>query len=69
MSGKSCLVLDLDSTLIHTFGDLNNWEFVSGEESSRKQKRIFTIDFEVNDRSLFMWGTKCNFRKTLRQIF
>ena len=50
---KSCVVLDLDSTLIHTFGSQSQWSFVESHDSSRIKNRIF--DVKVSDQ--LMWGS------------
>ena len=51
---KSCAVIDLDSTLIHTFGVIDTWLFVVHEDRPRVKKRLF--DIKVNGK--FLWGTK-----------
>jgi hypothetical protein len=54
MSGtKSCVVLDLDATLINTFGTIHNWRFAD-LDNIRANNRIFDIKTEGS----FLWGTK-----------
>lgn len=54
MQKKSCAVLDLDSTLIHTFGSFQTWQYVEKEPSERIRKRLF----DIKTCGEFMWGTK-----------
>lgn len=50
---SSCAVIDLDSTLINTFGYIDNWDRVSHITETRKKDRIF----HIKTGSQFMWGT------------
>jgi len=51
---KSVLVLDLDATLVNTFGTLDDWKEVNGECRTEHCRRLFTL----NSESGFLWGTK-----------
>jgi hypothetical protein len=50
---KSCAVLDLDSTLVHTFGNDYTWKFIDFDENKRLKDRVFDIKFS----GVFKWGT------------
>jgi len=49
---KSCLVLDLDETLVHFFGSEDDWDFIEDYESNEVRSRILDIKVEGE----FMWG-------------
>lgn len=51
---KSCAVLDLDSTLVHIWGDETDWHFVEGEARRNAITRLVDIRFGEQ----FMWGTR-----------
>lgn len=51
---RSCCVLDLDSTLVNTFGSEANWHLVVGETRKVPTERLFNLRFE----ELFMWGSE-----------
>ena len=51
---QSVVVLDLDATLVNTFGNAENWNEVDGECRTEQCKRIFV----VNSESGFVWGAK-----------
>lgn len=51
---KSCVVLDLDSTLVDMFGESHNWNLASQEFRKNALERIINIDAEGS----FFWGTK-----------
>ncbi len=56
---KSCAIIDLDSTVVNTFGTENNWSFVAHETRPGVKKRIYDIKVNGN----FMWGTRRPFHK------
>lgn len=50
---KSCVVIDLDSSIIHTFGNADNYKFVDFEANTRYKHKIFSIRAD----SVMRWGT------------
>ena len=50
----SAIILDLDATLVDTFGSQRDWHLAIQELSKRKNDRIF----QINADGLFLWGTK-----------
>lgn len=53
MDLKSCVVLDLDATLVNTFGNDYNWKFVDLDSNKRLKHRVFDIKYN----GIFKWGT------------
>lgn len=51
---KSVLVLDLDATLVNTFGNINDWIEVDEECRTEQCKRLFSVKSEAG----FLWGAK-----------
>lgn len=51
---RSCCVLDLDSTLVNTFGTEKDRHFVEGETRDVPKSRFFDLSFD----GLYMWGSK-----------
>lgn len=47
---KSCIVLDLDATLVNTFGDIHTWKFIDQHSNDRI--------FDIKTSGSFLWGTK-----------
>ena len=63
---SSVVVLDLDSTLVNTFGERDTWHEVNGECRAEQCERLFNL----NSESGFMWGTKRpNLSKFLNSCF
>lgn len=66
---KSCAVIDLDSTLVHTFGNDSTWTFIDFKENKRLKQRIFDIRYS----GVFKWGTirpgTDKFLKTCFEVF
>lgn len=54
MIGKSCLVLDLDSTLITTFGEERDWKYMADHGSRSLVHKTYDLDID----GIMMWGTK-----------
>uniref|UniRef100_A0A6C0CIB1 FCP1 homology domain-containing protein n=1 Tax=viral metagenome TaxID=1070528 RepID=A0A6C0CIB1_9ZZZZ len=51
---RSCSVIDLDSTMVHIWGDEHDWFVVEGESRPNATNRLIDIKFDVD----FMWGTR-----------
>jgi TFIIF-interacting CTD phosphatase-like protein len=51
---KSVIILDLDATLVNTFGDAENWIEVNDECRDEQCKRLYNVKSE----SGFLWGAK-----------
>lgn len=51
---RSCAVLDLDSTLVHIWGDEEDWHLIEGEIRPNAVDRLIDVRFESD----FMWGTR-----------
>jgi hypothetical protein len=49
---RSCCVLDLDSTLVNTFGTEQNHHFIKGETRKDPTDRFFDLSFD----GIYMWG-------------
>lgn len=63
---SSAVVLDLDATLVNTFGEADTWHEVNGECRAEECKRLFALKSETG----FMWGTKRpNLSKFLNSCF
>ena len=64
---RSAAILDLDATLVNTFGDERDWSETEGEDRNPAKQRIFNL---CVDKSMFMWGTKRPYAKEfLRTCF
>jgi len=65
----SCVILDLDSTLVNMFGTEKEWVYMKGETRPEVLQRVLNIRVNGN----FMWGAKrphCDgFLKTCFEIF
>jgi len=54
MKNKSCIVLDIDATIVDMFGSCNNWHLIKSEYRKEILDRVVTID--IGD--TFYWGSK-----------
>lgn len=63
---KSCLVLDLDETLVHFFGSKEDWKYMKNYDNNQVKSRILDITVEDD----FMWGiARPHYDKFLKEIF
>ncbi len=60
----SCLVIDLDETLVHFFGTIEDWDYIEEYDNPTVKDRILDIKVEGD----FMWGIARPFTREFLKI-